>query len=136
MLLSFCSVPQEAFDQLIRHFAPLLLYLSQRSSSTLDLIENLIWPSGGHLEFSFPLNISRTIWTIDVKCSHLLLTIRKSLGLILAPIKILITWPTGGHLEFSFQYLKKCLSNWVEILHIYWYILDKVQIRSRAWSYI
>ena len=63
----FCSISQEAFEQSIWNFAGVLVHIRGRLSSILDPIRNPIWPPGGHLGFSFPLNISRSVWAIDLK---------------------------------------------------------------------
>ena len=63
----FRSISREAFEQSIWNFAGLSVCIRRRSSSIFDPIRNPIWPLGGHLEFSFPLNISRSDWAIDLK---------------------------------------------------------------------
>ena len=62
----FCSISQETFEQFIWNFAYLLVCIRQRSTSILDPIRYPIWLPGGHLGFSFPLNISRSFWAIDL----------------------------------------------------------------------
>ena len=85
----FRLISQEAFEQLIKIFAHLLVHIRRRSSS---------------------------IFGPDQKSN--MATRRPS-------------W-----IFISAQYLKKPLSNWFEILHIYWYVLDKGQVQFWTWSEI
>ena len=102
-------------------------------------------PPGGRLNFSENteltvqtlLNISRSIWTINLKFCRYIGTYQGEVKFYFAPNqKSNMAARRPSWIFISIQYLKKRLSNWFEIWHIYWYLLDKGQVRFWTWSEI
>ena len=60
----------EAFERSVWNFVGSCIKVRYTLNWIFRLILNPIWPQGGHLGFSFPLNILRTIWTISFKFSR------------------------------------------------------------------